>query len=73
MNRAPEHFKNKANNLPAHLRRAAQALKEDADIIIKPSDKNLGLTILNKTWYNQEMNKKLNYERVYKNIFGCRK
>ena len=47
-------------NLGPAQRRALQALRTDPDIIVKPSDKNLGLCILDKADYEALLLKELN-------------
>ncbi len=53
------------DNFPESLREAVIKLKNNKDIIIKPADKNLGPTIMDKTWYNQEMLSQLRDTSVY--------
>ena len=54
-----QHCRPKTNLGPAQ-RRALQALRTDPDIIVKPSDKNLGLCILDKADYEALLLKELN-------------
>ena len=43
-------------------------LKNNKSIIIKPSDKNLGFTAVNTTWYHTEMMKQLSDKKTYQII-----
>lgn len=56
-------------NLSSEERAALQALRgvkdEDRSVIIKPADKNLGLTIMDKTWYDGEMERQLGDPNCY--------
>ena len=51
------------------LARTLDALCHDANIIVKPADKNLGLTLISKEWYIAECERQLTdtstYERVH--------
>ena len=40
-------------------------LKQDKNIIIKPADKNLGITIMDTRWYNIECEKQLSDDKFY--------
>lgn len=40
--------------LPPHLAAALWTLRADETIVIKPADKNLSLTVLDKSWYLEE-------------------
>lgn len=50
------------------LRTTAIKLSTNHDIVIKPADKNLGLTILPRTFYNALCNEHLNDAAVYKQL-----
>ena len=41
-------------------------MRNHADIIIKPADKNLGITIMTRSWYENEMRRQLNDTCTYK-------
>jgi hypothetical protein len=56
------------SNLTATERMALQQLREMHDIIIKPADKNLGLTIMDRTWYDAEMMRQLNDPNIYSEV-----
>jgi len=58
-------FRAKPSNVPIHFDKVIRTLKEDTSIMIKPSDKNLGPTILDYTWYHGEMLKHLHDPQVY--------
>lgn len=40
-------------------------IKDRKDIIIKPSDKNLGITIMSRKWYNKQLELHLNNKNTY--------
>jgi hypothetical protein len=40
-------------------------LRNDKSIVIKPADKNLGITIMDSEWYHAEVMKHLNNQQVY--------
>ena len=53
----------------SHLSRAINKLRNmKNDIIIKPADKNLGIAITSKTWYEQEAVRQLSDETTYTKI-----
>ena len=55
------------NNISKNSLRTIKKLKEDKSIIIKPADKNLGLTILDREWYvNEAYNKHLLVKKTYR-------
>lgn len=43
-------------------------IKKNQEIIIKPADKNLGLTIMNKSWYDGEILRQLADVKTYKEV-----
>ncbi|XP_024523476.1 uncharacterized protein LOC112343723 [Selaginella moellendorffii] len=49
-------------------RDAVLALRHDHSIVIKPADKNLGVVVLDRTWYIQEAMRQLNDPLVYKRV-----
>jgi hypothetical protein len=51
--------------LPRRMRLALQSLRQDQDIVIKPADKNLGLVIMDRTWYVAEAHRQLSDPLVY--------
>lgn len=56
------------DNMTAAMRRALVELELDPSIIVKPSDKNMGLCILDKVWYRAECNRQLSDPVTYKPI-----
>ena len=56
-------------NCAREEREALDALCHDANIIVKPADKNLGLTLISREWYIDECERQLTdtstYERVH--------
>lgn len=52
-------------NLSVGLRAALDKLRNDKSIVIKPADKNLGITIMDSEWYHAEVMKHLTNELVY--------
>ena len=56
-------------NCAREEREALDALCHDANIIVKPADKNLGLTLISREWYIAECERQLTdtstYERVH--------
>jgi hypothetical protein len=61
-------FKKKSYNISKKEASAIKELQENNKIIIKPADKNLGITILDKEWYEKEcylnLNNKNNYCKI---------
>ncbi|XP_059063837.1 uncharacterized protein LOC131856286 [Cryptomeria japonica] len=51
--------------LPSRLLKALKSLQRDPSIIIKPADKNLGLVVLDKSWYVNEGKRQLGDHNVY--------
>ena len=49
-------------------RAALREILSNQDIIIKPADKNLGLTIVDREWYVDEINRQMSDESVYRQI-----
>jgi hypothetical protein len=66
INKGFSHSRLKHPNLTSEEIKAIKQLKDNTEIIIKPADKNLGLTILDKSWYYQECLSQLNDPKVYK-------
>jgi hypothetical protein len=58
----------KPDNMSKEARRAILSLKQDSSIIIGPADKNLGLTIMDKSWYHNEMCSQLHDTSVYEQV-----
>ena len=52
-------------NLTAGERAALRQLRNEGSIVIKPADKNLGLTILDRAWYDAEMLRQLHDPKYY--------
>ena len=55
-------------NLSIKERQAILQLKSNPNIVIKPADKNLGPTILDKSWYLEEANRQLSDSTVYTKV-----
>ena len=53
------------SNFPPYFKEVIKELKEDSNIVIQPADKNLGPTIVDKTWYHSEMMRHLLDSEVY--------
>jgi len=53
-------------NIPKSELRALNSLENDKSIIFKPADKNLGLCITDRTWYDNELLSQLRNTSVYK-------
>jgi hypothetical protein len=58
------------SNTPVSELRALQELKARNDIIVKPADKNLGLTLIGRDWYMRECFRQLSDEATYEEILG---
>jgi hypothetical protein len=56
------------SNLDAHQRRFLNAIKQSPDFIVKPADKNLGLTLMNRTWYDGEVLRQLADKNTYEKV-----
>lgn len=56
------------SNLPPPQRDALRALASNAEVIIKPADKNLGLTLVGRAWYLQECHRQLNDASTYQRV-----
>lgn len=54
--------------IPARLKQAQRSLKNNRSIVIKPADKNLGLTILDAGWYKSEAERHLTDVNTYQPI-----
>ena len=54
-----------SDNMTPELRRALIDLQCDPSIIVKPSDKNMGLCILDRTWYIAECLRQLGAASTY--------
>lgn len=55
-------------SLLRHLRLALNKLRKDTNIVIKPADKNLGLVLMDKSWYLQEGYRQLSQVEVYTSV-----
>jgi hypothetical protein len=60
--------KSMPENIPHAQKKALLQLKQDKDIVIKPADKNMGLCIVDKTWYVQECERNLLDTATYKHV-----
>ena len=54
------------NNISIEKRKALERMKNHPDIIFKPADKNLGITLLPRTWYVNEIQTQLNDTNTYR-------
>lgn len=52
-------------NLDKNQRLFLKQIKEDPTVIIKPTDKNLGLCLMDRTWYDKEIERQLNDSSTY--------
>lgn len=52
-------------NITQQQRRALEAIRTDVNIVIKPADKGLGLTVMDATWYDNEVQRQLSDRNVY--------
>ena len=55
-------------NLSPLEREALRALRIERAVLVKPADKNLGLTLVGRAWYMQECNRQLADASTYKPI-----
>jgi len=60
-------------NLSAAARRFFHSLRKREDLTIKPADKNLGLTIMTRAWYEKEAERQLSDQTVYKPLLSYNK
>lgn len=56
------------DNLSKQEQISLAGLKKDKAIIVKAADKNLGLTLMDRNWYNDETMKHLNDTDVYEHL-----
>lgn len=56
------------SNVPLLERQALRDLQRCDDIIVKPADKNLGLTLMGRDWYMQECYRQLGDTATYKEM-----
>ena len=54
--------------IPARLKQAQRSLRNNHSIVVKPADKNLGVTIVNASWYKSEAERHLNDTTTYQSI-----
>jgi hypothetical protein len=52
----------------AHQLNDLKHFLKNHDLVVRTADKNLGLTIMTKKWYNQESLRQLNNEKLYKQL-----
>ena len=57
-------------NCTREEREALHNLCHNADIIVKPADKNLGLTLISKEWYITECERQLSDTNTYARVHG---
>jgi hypothetical protein len=55
-------------NESQELNQIVNQISKDSNFIIKPADKNLGLTVMDSNWYNNEILRQLNDNKYY---FKC--
>ena len=53
---------------PSYFKKTIMSLRADKEIIISPSDKNLGLCIIDRTWYFESAYQHLHNARSYKEL-----
>lgn len=58
------------SNTPKSELKALDELMKRYDVIVKPADKNLGLTLMGREWYMQECYRQLRDETTYKEVIG---
>ena len=58
------------SNCSLEERAALQTLARDHDIIVKPADKNLGLTLIARPWYIAECERQLGDAAIYQKAYG---
>lgn len=56
------------SNINATQRRFLQSMKQSKDYIIKPADKNLGLTLMDRSWYDAEVLRQLSDANTYRPV-----
>ena len=56
------------SNIPNRQLRRIKEMTNDKSIIVRPADKNLGLTVLDTTWYKTEVLKHLTDPTTYKEV-----
>ena len=56
--------------IPKMIKLTIDSLKKDSTIVIKNADKNYGLVIVNRTWYEQEALRQLNDNTTYEQVFS---
>ena len=56
------------SNVPLSERHALRDLKQRDDIVVKPADKNLGLTLMGRDWYMHECYRQLGDAATYKEM-----
>lgn len=59
------------DNMPLKMRHALVELQNDPNIIVKPSDKNMGLCILDAAWYVAECNRQLSDPATYASVMAA--
>ena len=57
-----------SDNMTPEQRRAMFELQHDPSIVVKPSDKNMGLCILDRSWYEMECNRQLGDAATYQPV-----
>lgn len=56
------------SNVTAEQRRFITAMKQSSDYIVKPADKNLGLTLMDRAWYDGEIVRQLADTNTYRPV-----
>jgi hypothetical protein len=60
-----------SDNMTFAMRRALFDLHNDPSLIVKPSDKNMGLCILDAAWYVAECNRQLSNPATYASVLAA--
>ena len=60
------------SNCSMEERAALQTLARDHDVIVKPADKNLGLTLIARPWYIAECERQLGDAAIYQKVGSVR-
>jgi hypothetical protein len=57
-----------SNNLPQRNRRDLQLLAKSPELIVKPTDKNLGISICSRSWYRTQVDRHLSNRKIYEPV-----
>ena len=61
----------KTSNWPKYMNNKVKALTNRKDVIIVPTDKNLGYAAVQTEWYTSQVNNHLEDTRVYQKVEAC--